>query len=157
MKTRKDHPGVFVPPPLFYAAVFFAAMGLQRVLPLDRRFFLGGGSRFLGWTALVLCFAMTLPALIRFLLTRNTLVTVLPARSLQTTGIYAISRNPMYVGLALLYTGLACWLGNWWHFILLPLLLLVVQEYIIKREERYLVRRFGQEFTDYMARVRRWL
>jgi protein-S-isoprenylcysteine O-methyltransferase Ste14 len=63
----------------------------------------------------------------------------------------------MYISLLLFYTGLAFIIGNWWNFILLSLLFLVIQEYVIKREEKYLERRFGQEYLNYKSKVRRWL
>ena len=63
----------------------------------------------------------------------------------------------MYVSLLLVYTGLSFLIGNWWNLILLPLLVFIVQEYVIKREEKYLDRRFGQQYADYKKRVRRWL
>ncbi len=74
----------------------------------------------------------------QFFLTKNTLVLIRPASSLQTGGIYSISRNPMYTGLALAYLGLTCFIGNWWNIIFFPILILIVQEYVIKNEERYL-------------------
>jgi protein-S-isoprenylcysteine O-methyltransferase Ste14 len=61
------------------------------------------------------------------------------------------------VGLAVMYLGISCLIGNWWNIILFPILLLVIQEYIIKREEKYLERAFGQKYLDYKNRVRRWL
>ena len=75
----------------------------------------------------------------------------------RTTGIYGITRNPMYVGLAMVYLGITCFIGNWWNIILFPLLFLIVQEYIIKREEKYLEFEFGQQYDDYKRIVRRWL
>jgi protein-S-isoprenylcysteine O-methyltransferase Ste14 len=63
----------------------------------------------------------------------------------------------MYVGLAIVYLGVTCLIGNWWNIILFPLLLLVIQEYIIKREEKYLERAFGEKYLDYKSRARRWL
>jgi protein-S-isoprenylcysteine O-methyltransferase Ste14 len=84
-------------------------------------------------------------------------MTIRRANTLQTTGVYAITRNPMYLSLLLVYLGLTCIAGNWWNVMLLPLLLLVVQQYIIKREERYLMRQFGNSYAEYKARVRRWL
>jgi protein-S-isoprenylcysteine O-methyltransferase Ste14 len=63
----------------------------------------------------------------------------------------------MYISLLLIYTGLSFIIGNWWNLVLLPFLFLLVQEYIIKREEKYLDRRFEQEYTDYKSKVRRWL
>ena len=80
-----------------------------------------------------------------------------PATSLQTTGIYSITRNPMYVGLLFVYIGLTFLIGNLWNFIFFPLLVIFIQEYIIKREEKYLQHEFGQEYEMYKQRVRRWL
>ena len=93
----------------------------------------------------------------QFIQTKNTIIPNKPAESLQTTGIYHSTRNPMYLGLVMVYLGLSCLIGNWWNIILLPLLLLIIQEYIIKKEEKYLVRKFGQEYIDYSRQVRRWL
>jgi protein-S-isoprenylcysteine O-methyltransferase Ste14 len=59
--------------------------------------------------------------------------------------------------LAIVYLAFTCFIGNWWNIILFPVLLLIIQEYIINREEKYLHRRFGQEYLDYKTKVRRWL
>jgi Putative protein-S-isoprenylcysteine methyltransferase len=93
----------------------------------------------------------------QFFQSKNTLILIKPASSLQTNGIYRISRNPMYVGLGIIYLGLTCFFGNWWNIILLPLLFLIIQEFIIKREERYLGLEFGQQYEEYKKKVRRWL
>ena len=92
-----------------------------------------------------------------FFQSKNALILIKPASSLQTSGIYSISRNPMYVGLLFVYLGITCFIGNWWNIILFPLLFLVIQEYIIKREENYLGRAFGEKYAGYKNRVRRWL
>ena len=93
----------------------------------------------------------------QFIQTKNTIIPNKPAASLQTTGIYHSTRNPMYFGLMMVYLGLSCLIGNWWNIILLPLLLFIIQEFIIKKEEKYLLRKFGQEYTDYCHQVRRWI
>lgn len=63
----------------------------------------------------------------------------------------------MYLGLALVYLGIAFLEGNWWNIIFIPILLIIVQEYIIKREEKYLEAEFGQDYEAHKAKVRRWL
>jgi len=85
------------------------------------------------------------------------LITIKPATSLQTTGIYSISRNPMYVGLMNLYIGLSFIIGNWWNFILFPALILFIQIVVIRKEEKYLEREFGTLFLQYKQKVRRWI
>jgi protein-S-isoprenylcysteine O-methyltransferase Ste14 len=63
----------------------------------------------------------------------------------------------MYVGMALSYVGLAVTIGSWWALVLLPIVLLVMTIYVIRREERHLAARFGEEYAEYRRRVRRWL
>lgn len=153
---KKDNPGVFVPPPIVYVLLFLAASLLQRVapvtLPVNYYFKLGACALFVAATV-----ALLIAAVGRFVKSKNTLITVRPANSLQTTGIYAITRNPMYLGLALLYTGVALLIANWWAIILLPVLVLIVTLLIIKPEEDYLERAFGLPYLQYKAKVRRWL
>ena len=156
MQSQNDNPGVYIPPPLLYVATFFAATLIQRLLPLNKAFFYSASSKLLGSALVLIGLVFTIPALQQFLRTKNTLVTIKPANSLQTTGIYSVSRNPMYVSLLLIYSGLSFIIGNGWNFVLLPFLILLVQEYVIKREEKYLDRRFGQQYADYKTRVRRW-
>ena len=83
--------------------------------------------------------------------------TVLPATALVTTGIYARSRNPIYVALTTIYLGLALALNAVWALGLLVPVLVVMHYGVIRREERYLERKFGDAYRDYSARVRRWL
>ncbi len=72
-------------------------------------------------------------------------------------GIYAFTRNPMYLGMALIYLGLAIAFVSLSALVLLPLLFVAVQTQVIAREERYLEAKFGDEYRAYKARVRRWL
>lgn len=157
MENKKDNPHVYIPPPLIYLAIFLVAVLIQKIMPLDKEFFYTTTSRIVGSVIIAAGLFFIFPALRQFFKTKNTLVTIKPANSLQTTGIYSLSRNPMYISFLLLYPGLSFIIGNWWNFILLPILFLVVQEYIIKREEQYLERRFEQEYLNYKSRVRRWL
>jgi len=63
----------------------------------------------------------------------------------------------MYLSLVFLYSGLGIFIGNWWTLILLPVLIGVVQLYVINKEEQYLQDAFGQEYQSYKNTVRRWL
>ena len=79
------------------------------------------------------------------------------ARRLVVSGPYSFSRNPDYVGQALFVGGLALLLATPWVFLALLPALLIVRYGVIAREERYLERRFGEEYRQYCGRVRRWL
>lgn len=153
----RDHPGVYIPPPLLYAAVFMLAVFLQHTFSINNYLFELKGTKFAGILFLIAAVFFIFRSLGQFIRTKNTVMTIRPANTLQTTGIYKITRNPMYQGLVFVYIGLTCIAGNWWNVILLPLLLFIIQQYVIKREESYLTRHFGNIYTDYKARVRRWL
>lgn len=157
MENNKDNPGVYIPPPLFYVLTFLAAVFIQKKIPIDDSLFHLQVTKFLGIIFIVLALFFLIRSTRQFFQSKNTAITIRPASSLQTNGIYNITRNPMYFGLALLFLGITCFIGNWWNIIFFPLLLIVLQEYVIKREERYLKRRFAQEYLDYQHKVRRWL
>lgn len=154
---KSKGPGVYIPPPFLYVVTFIAAVFIQKSVPIADAFFHLMAARIIGVCLLLVALFFLFNSLRQFFRTKNTVILIKRATSLQATGIYAITRNPMYVGLAILYLGIACFIGNWWNVILFPLLLLVVQEYVIKSEERYLVHEFGAEYDAYKSKVRRWL
>ncbi|MBS1681832.1 MAG: isoprenylcysteine carboxylmethyltransferase family protein [Bacteroidetes bacterium] len=157
MSTKKDHPGVYIPPPLIYVGFFLVALFLQSKFYIDPIVFALSSTKIIGVILLATAVVFFLfRSLRQFLISKNTVITILPANSLQTTGIFSFTRNPMYLGLCLVYLGVSLLIGNWWNIILFPELVILVQEYIIKREEKYLQRRFGQEYLDYQKQVRRW-
>ncbi|MFT7771686.1 methyltransferase family protein [Roseateles sp.] len=93
---------------------------------------------------------------------RNHSTTVNPftpeqSSSLVSTGIYRISRNPMYLGFVLALAGLSAFLANWAAALLIPAFIAYMNWFQIRPEERALEQRFGHEFATYSATVRRWL
>ena len=79
------------------------------------------------------------------------------ASTLITSGIYQVTRNPMYVGLAAFLLAWASYLGSAWGLILIPLYMAYIQRFQIAPEERALTALFKEEFTDYKAKERTWL
>lgn len=94
-----------------------------------------------------------------FLLAKTTVNPLSPqnTNTLVVSGLYKISRNPMYLGMLLILTGWTIWLGN--PLGVLPVFLFVVSiTYLqIKPEERALEEKFGDSYRDYKQRVRRWI
>ena len=80
-----------------------------------------------------------------------------PTRALVTTGIHGWSRNPIYLGMFLVYGGIGLAVRSPWILILALPLALTIRYGVVAREEAYLQRRFGDAYRDYKARVRRWL
>ncbi len=157
MKEKMDNPGVHIPPPFFVVIIFITGIFIQKYIPINPEFFHTTPAIILGILLLVATLFFVLPALLQFFKTKNTVITFHPAHSLQMNGIYKISRNPMYVGLFLFYLGLSLLIGNWWHFIIFPILFFIIREYVVRREEQYLQRRFGTSYLEYKKQTRRWL
>jgi protein-S-isoprenylcysteine O-methyltransferase Ste14 len=153
----KDSPGVFIPPPLIYAAFFLLSFLLQGYFTIKGAFFFHSHwANIIGTLFYFTGLAFIFPAMFEFVKSKNTIITAKPATSLQTTGIYSISRNPMYVGLTFIYMGLTFQFGNWWTlFLVLPLIVLITYQVILP-EERYLTRAFGDKYANYKKMVRRW-
>lgn len=80
-----------------------------------------------------------------------------PTTALVTDGPYRYSRNPLYFRVTLLYLGFAFFVNDVWLLAVLPLVLIVLYVGVIRREERYLEAKFGDDYRAYKANVRRWL
>ena len=79
------------------------------------------------------------------------------ASTLVVTGIYRITRNPMYLGLLLVLVAWAVILSNALALILLPAFILYMNHFQIRPEEAALMSTFGPAFRTYKSKVRRWL
>ncbi|MDX9956211.1 MAG: isoprenylcysteine carboxylmethyltransferase family protein [Anaerolineae bacterium] len=80
-----------------------------------------------------------------------------PTTALVQTGPYALSRNPLYLAAALLFSGVALILNNLWAVGALLLALFLCHCLLILPEERYLAAKFGADYTAYVATVHRWV
>jgi protein-S-isoprenylcysteine O-methyltransferase Ste14 len=149
-----DTSGVRVPPPLFYIAGFAVGIALELAIPIDRPPLAITliGALICG----VLWLALDGAAMLFFRRAGTSMVPFNPTTALVTTGPYRFSRNPMYLGMAFLYVALALAFGVIWALIVLPFVIAAVDQLVVALEEGYLVRKFGQPYCDYMARVRRW-
>src|SRR5690242_13189362 len=125
MQPKKDSPGVYIPPPLFYVLTFLSGIFIQKKISIDNAVFHLQPIKIIGILLLAISLAFLFTSLYKFILSKNTLILIKPASSLQTNGIYGVSRNPMYVGLAIVYLGLTCLIGNWWNIIFFPLLFII--------------------------------
>lgn len=154
--SRPAHAGIFLPPPLVYVAFLGLGWLLDRRRPLP----IGGGAPLREGIAIAFALVylgLFVGAFRNFRRARTTIIPNRPANALVTDGPYRFTRNPMYVSLVALYLALAFVLGSWWPVLLLPLLVLLVDRWIIAREERYLASAFPGEYDAYRQRVRRWL
>ncbi len=79
------------------------------------------------------------------------------ASQIVRSGIFRYSRNPMYLGFALLLMGWALWLAHPVAFAVVPLFVLWLHAFQIKPEERILLQKFGAPYAQYLREVRRWV
>jgi protein-S-isoprenylcysteine O-methyltransferase Ste14 len=103
--------------------------------------------------------AIAIGGVLSFRRARTTVNPLKPESSaaLVSTGVYAFTRNPMYVGMVLIVIGWAIYLSSFWALPGPVLYGLYLTRFQIIPEERALTRLFGSSFTDYRQRVRRWL
>jgi protein-S-isoprenylcysteine O-methyltransferase Ste14 len=145
-------------PPLVLVALFAAAIVAASVwmpmlhVPLP-------GHRALAVLLVLAGLGAALAGVLAFRRARTTVNPMAPQRSTTVvrTGLYRLSRNPMYLGLALALLGLAAWGSSLTGYALVPAFCAYLTRFQIKPEERALLQRFGPEFTDYMGQVRRWI
>ncbi len=110
--------------------------------------------------AFLLCGAvMGLFGVYSFLKEKTTVNPIDPekANSLVDTGVYKISRNPMYLALALVLIALAVYLKSLWSLLVVLLFMIYMTRFQIFPEERAMIKLFGEEYINYMERVRRWI
>ena len=80
-----------------------------------------------------------------------------PTPEIISTGIYRMTRNPMYVGMAVLQAGIGIWWANGWIIALVPVVLAVVYATAVRHEEAYLEEKFGDAYRGDKSSVRRWI
>lgn len=80
-----------------------------------------------------------------------------PTHAIVSTGVYAYTRNPIYVGLLIVVIGAAFGANSWWVLLAIVPLFLLLQFGVVLREEQYLSGKFGGAYDDYRRRVRRWI
>ena len=149
---------VIARPPFLYLTCLLLGLSLDRLLPLPLilpeialiRWAIGGGLILIG-------VAIMAAGVRNFSRAATPVPSNQPVRALVTTGIHGWSRNPIYVGMFLLYAGIGIGARSPWVLILALPLVIILRYRVVAREETYLERRFGDAYRDYKARVRRWL
>ncbi|MCO5249647.1 MAG: isoprenylcysteine carboxylmethyltransferase family protein [Chitinophagales bacterium] len=157
METTTQHAGVYIPPPILGLGVFLLSIFLQKNFPINQEIFNHSIFHFMGYVFVIISFIFGIPGVYRFRKTGNTIETFKAATSLQTTGMYAISRNPMYVGLVCMYFGISLLIKSNWAVLLVILFIALLRYYVIRREENYLKHAFGEEYLQYLNKVNRWI
>lgn len=155
MEPKRDHASVFVYPFVVYIGLAIVAILLQVVLPLS--FMPEKLARISGVILIALNFIFGIPAIRGMLLAKTSPNPKRPSTTLILSGIYQRTRNPMYVGLTMVFAGVLTFNQNMWGLLFVPLLVWLITIWVIIPEETYLEEKFGLEYSKYKSSVRRWI
>lgn len=157
MASASDNPGVIAPPPLLYVGVLAVGLAADALLGRTRTGLPGTLRYALAPVLLAGAGVLLAGALRRFQRAGTNVEPWRPSTAVVTTGVYSLTRNPMYVAMALIYLAAALAADSTATVLLLIPLLLVVRYGVIAREERYMEAKFGEEYRRYKQAVRRWV
>ena len=118
---------------------------------------IGLGLQSLGVVLLIVGLAAILLTARAFSKEETTIIPDGEPSSLMQNGLFAYSRNPIYVGMAIVLTGSALLSGTYWSLLVPMVFVIAVQQIWIVKEEENMEAEFGQHYRDYKQRVRRWL
>ncbi|PKO12912.1 MAG: hypothetical protein CVU39_21630 [Chloroflexi bacterium HGW-Chloroflexi-10] len=153
--NTKDHPQLVVNPFIIYIGIGLAAVLLQSVVPLP--FFPSTASKIIGITMLIINMLIGIPAVWGMLKANTSPNPRKSSTTLIFSGPYRFSRNPMYIGLTLIYTGILSGFQITWGIVFLPLVIWLISVWVIDPEEKYLSTKFGDHYQQYTKTVRRWI
>lgn len=155
MNIEQDSPQVRLPPPLI--ALTFALLGflLHQIYPvsignLASLWLFGSFLVGLGLVLIIYCAGV-------FRRRQTNIEPWKQTTAIISTGIYGLSRNPIYLSFFIIGIGLAFFFNTFWIILMQIPFLVVMNHYVIAREEAYLSGKFGQEYSDYKRKVRRWI
>ena len=153
-----DTSGVRIFPPVIAAVALIVGLLLgwawpMPLVPEGLRHALRLGGLFL----VALWLALAISAVVTFRRSGTTPNPTKPTTALAFSGPYKLTRNPMYLGLVLLVLGSGLVMNSIWLILMAAPVVFLLRNAVILKEERYLEAKFGQAYTEYKARVRRWI
>lgn len=159
-QSKLTNPGVRFPPPFLFVLGLGTAWLLEtRVARLP---FLGRAAdipeiEVLAGALIFGGLAIMVWGMITFARAKTAILPIMPASRIVDHGPYRFTRNPMYTGMSIAYIGGAIVLDSGWALIFFPLVIMLLQRFVIQKEERYLMNAFGEDYAAYQRRVGRWM
>jgi protein-S-isoprenylcysteine O-methyltransferase Ste14 len=150
-----DHAAVAFRPPLLLALCLATGFVARWLAPLA--FLAEGLSTSLGPVITAASFGLFFWAVHTMRRGGASIPTNKPTEAIVVRGPFRFSRNPIYLSMLLLQVGVAIWANSLWFIFLAATAAALLAWGVISREERYLERKFGAEYSSYRARVRRWI
>jgi len=142
-------------PPVWLLFAFAAMYSLNRWVPLLE--INAAMTSWPSWALLAPGFLLVIIPAVSFRRAKTGVKPFSKSTKLITTGLYRFSRNPIYLGMALALAGAAIKLGSLGAWIPVPLFVWIIQRQFIRNEEIFLTGIYGDEYREYMTKVRRWI
>jgi len=140
-------------PPVWLVGALAVAYRLGQWVPVSLGAFGFWAGTVLFWFGLLLIAV----AAVEFLRARTSIIPRDHPKALITSGIYRLSRNPIYLADAIILTGLCLKWDAVLALPLVPVFVLLIQNRFILQEEEFMKSAFPQGFLDYVSRTRRWI
>ncbi len=145
-------------PPLIVLGTLIAAFALDYFFPQGHMARTAGSLRYVASGIALVCAVLLLGAAANEMRKAKTNIpTWEPALALVTEGVYARTRNPIYLAFIIFLVGTGMLFNSDWLFVLLVPFVLVIHYGVIRREENYLLARFGAPYANYMRQVPRYV
>jgi len=155
MSEHKDHADVKIHPPVLTVIFIAIAYILKWTIPIP--FVVSSILENIGFVLVVIGFFLGVAAFLAFRKARTTLDPHGKVSAIVSDGIYRFTRNPIYLAFLLMLIGFPLNGGNYWGILLSPVFVIFMNSLVIEKEEAYLEKKFGDVYTSYKSRVRRWL
>lgn len=155
MSAHKDHADVKIHPPVLLAIHVAVAYLLGRFILLP--IVVSPMIRNIGLVLAGIGFLLGMLSFYAFTKARTTLNPHGSVKTIVSSGIYRFTRNPIYLGFLCMLIGFPLIFGNVWGIPLAPVFIFLMDKLVIEHEEAYLENKFGEGYTGYKSRVRRWL
>jgi protein-S-isoprenylcysteine O-methyltransferase Ste14 len=158
MSGKRDTARVIAPAPLIAVGVVLIGLAIDKLSPVGvANAVFPRSARTVIAGALIVAAAWPMArALLRFRLAGTPVEPWKPTSALVMRGIYKRTRNPMYQAFGLSALGVAFAFASDWIFLLLPIGALMIHFGVVRREERYLAAKFGDDYRTYCAKVPRY-
>lgn len=155
MSENQDHAGIVTHPPVFYIIATLIGLGIDKFFPLSFGF--EGETETAGIVIFILGLLIAGMSGRKFASDKQSPSVHAPTTAVYQDGIYAYTRNPMYLGVMLWVVAAALYFDKVWILIMVVPLVIFMNKVVIEKEEAYLEEKFGDDYRAYKEKVRRWI
>jgi len=156
-KSTVDKKGAAVkfPPPLIFVLMMLIGYGIQTFYPIS----VGEALiiKYFAKAMIIISMSIAIYSLYQFFRAKTHIEPWQPTSSIISSGLFAYSRNPIYLSFCMMTIGISIAFNSLWMLVSTIPSALLVYIIAIKKEEQYLERKFGEEYLTYKNKVRRWL